>query len=60
MTFLLIVIGLFSLLAPRAAWYMEIGWKLKDSEPSEGVLNLNRIIGFVLILVGILKFFLDR
>lgn len=53
MWFLLILAGLFSIIFPRAAWFLEIGWKIKDSEPSEGALILHRAIGVILCIVGI-------
>lgn len=52
--------SLFNLLAPRAAWYLEIGWKIKDSEPSDLAIILHRVMGLILIIIGLLKFFLDR
>lgn len=60
MIFILVVIGLFNLLAPRAAWYLEIGWKIKDSEPRDLAIILHRVMGLILIIIGLLKFFLDR
>lgn len=53
MWFLLILAGLFNVIFPRAAWFLEIGWKIKDSEPSEGALILHRVIGVILCIVGI-------
>lgn len=60
MNFFFIVIGLFYLLGPRAAWYLSNGWKFKDSEPSDGILILNRVLGAILLIIGLLKIFLDR
>lgn len=53
MWFLLILIGLFNVFFPRAAWYLEIGWKIKDSEPSEGALIFHRVMGVIFCIVGI-------
>ncbi|NLY85974.1 MAG: hypothetical protein GX077_06455 [Tissierellia bacterium] len=60
MTFFLVIIGLFNLLAPRAAWYLEIGWKIKDSEPSDGAIIIHRVFGAILLAIGLLKFLLHR
>jgi len=48
---ILLVGGLIHILSPRTAWYMSIGWKLQDAEPSDGYLIMTRI-GGVLMLVG--------
>ncbi|HHV45910.1 MAG TPA: hypothetical protein GXX53_03230 [Tissierellia bacterium] len=53
MWFFLILIGLFNIFFPRAAWYLEIGWKIKDSEPSEGALIFHRVIGVIFCIAGI-------
>lgn len=53
MGILLILTGIFNVFFPKAAWYLEIGWKVKDSEPSEGALILHRVIGIILCIVGI-------
>jgi|SRR5690606_11779511 len=54
-----IVIFLFGLLAvlfPQAAWYLEIGWKLRDAEPSELALIANRVGGILVALIGLFVF----
>ncbi len=48
----LILIGLFNLAAPEAAWYLEFGWRFKDSEPSEEVITFNRIGGGIALVVA--------
>lgn len=53
MGIILILIGLFNLILPREAWYLEVGWKLKDSEPSEGAIIFNRVVGGILVVIGI-------
>lgn len=55
MWLLLILLGLFNLIFPRAAWFLEIGWKIRDSEPSDGALILHRVIGVILCIAGILN-----
>ncbi len=36
----------FNIFYQKASWFLEIGWKLKDAEPSEGALIINRVIYF--------------
>lgn len=52
--FFLIIVSVFHLLAPRAAWYLHLGWKLQDAEPSEGYLTFLRFGGGIGIVVGII------
>ncbi|SIS45553.1 DUF6199 family natural product biosynthesis protein [Salimicrobium flavidum] len=49
-----VAIGAFLLISPRTAWYLEIGWKLRDAEPSELVLIANRVGGGIAAVIGIL------
>ncbi len=37
---------------PYFAWYVRLGWKFKDAEPSDLALNVGRISGIVLVIVG--------
>ncbi|WP_096154010.1 DUF6199 family natural product biosynthesis protein [Bacillus sp. FJAT-45066] len=54
---LAIAVGAFLTFAPRSAWYLEIGWKLKDSEPSEAAILMNVFGGIILGIVGIVMMF---
>lgn len=47
-SFIIIGLGLFGTLFPYAAWFLEIGWRLQDAEPSEFALIVNRIGEFSL------------
>jgi hypothetical protein len=49
---LMIIVGLIGVLNPRLTWWLEIGWKLKDAEPSELALILNRVVGIIIIMAG--------
>ena len=44
------------MLAPRAAWYLSVGWKLRDAEPSDTYLIMNRLGGGLAIFVAIILF----
>lgn len=54
---LLLVIGLFHLISPRRAWYLEHGWWYKDAEPSDVALGAHRLIGVVALIAAIATIF---
>ncbi|MBB5171952.1 DUF6199 family natural product biosynthesis protein [Texcoconibacillus texcoconensis] len=49
--------GLFSAFFPHAAWYLQIGWKLKDTDPSELALIANRVGGGIVAIIGLFTLF---
>lgn len=51
----ILMIGWGALMAcvPYVGWYAEIGWKLKDAEPSSAALVMNRIGGVILVIIGL-------
>ncbi|WP_181347365.1 DUF6199 family natural product biosynthesis protein [Thalassobacillus sp. CUG 92003] len=49
----MILFGLLGAIFPHAAWYLEIGWKLRDAEPSELALIVNRVGGILASIVGL-------
>ncbi|URN94588.1 MAG: hypothetical protein NAG76_22690 [Candidatus Pristimantibacillus lignocellulolyticus] len=49
---LFLIGGLMAFFSPQTAWYLSIGWKLRDAEPSDAVLAWNRISGVILVLIG--------
>ncbi len=51
---LLLLIGAINTAFPRAAWYLEMGWKLKDAEPSEAALGANRAAGVLALVIGVI------
>lgn len=52
--FLLMAAGAFLTIAPQTAWMLEYGWRFKNAEPSDIALTVNRILGVVLIFIGII------
>jgi hypothetical protein len=52
----LLITGLISIFAPEVAWYLSIGWKLRDAEPSDVVLIFHRITGGISIIVALFIF----
>lgn len=49
----LIILGVFNIVSPQFAWYLQYGWRYKDAEPSDMALVINRVGGVVIILIGI-------
>ena len=54
---MLLAVGAFNALVPKAAWYLSHGWRYKDAEPSEAALAVGRISGGAAMLLGIILFF---
>ncbi|RLQ93311.1 DUF6199 family natural product biosynthesis protein [Falsibacillus albus] len=52
--FLVSFLGLFFIMAPRLAWYLETAWKKERSTASSRVIKTNRIAGVILFIIGIL------
>ena len=54
---ILLVLGRLSAINPEAAWQLEIGWKVRDAEPSDAYLLYIRITGIVASIVGLVLIF---
>ncbi len=52
--FICIVAGMFAVATPYSAWYLSVGWKFKEAEPSDLALTSHRIGGCVLLIVGLI------
>ena len=48
----LLAVGAFGTFAPRAAWYLEYGWRFRNEEPSDAALTVQVIGGVILLLIG--------
>ncbi|MGM9607492.1 MAG: DUF6199 family natural product biosynthesis protein [Oscillospiraceae bacterium] len=55
---LLVAAGIFQAASPRTLWYISHGWRYKDAEPSDLALGLGRIGGGVVVIIGIICFFI--
>lgn len=53
--YIFIGVGLFYLLLPRAAWRLEIIRGVRKNEPPKYAVNINRILGGILILIGLYR-----
>ena len=49
---LLLLIGGVNTACPQLTWYLDVGWKVKDAEPSEAALTWSRGIGVVLLIIA--------
>lgn len=47
-----VIIGLIMSFWPYFAWYLQLGWKLKDASPSDLVLRVERILGIIFVIIG--------
>ena len=52
--FFLLFVGAINAAWPRGVWYLDIGWKVKDAEPSEAALAWSRGTGIVLLIVAVI------
>ena len=51
---MLLFFGVIQAINPEVAWQLEIGWKVKDTEPSDTYLLYTRIVGIVLSISGLI------
>lgn len=49
---LIAAVGIVGIAAPKALWWVVIGWQIKDAEPSDAALVIYRIIGAILLIVS--------
>ena len=49
----LLFVGSINTAGPQLTWHLDVGWKVKDAEPSEAALAWNRIVGVVLLLIAV-------
>lgn len=54
---LLVALGAFQTASPRTSWYISHGWRYKNAEPSDLALGLGRVGGVIIIIIGIICFF---
>lgn len=54
---LLVLFGVLEAAFPQASWWLSHGWRFKNAEPSDLALGLGRTVGVIMILIGIICFF---
>ncbi len=55
--FALAAVGMFHIISPYTAWYLEYGWRYRNAEPSEMALGFNRLGGAAALILAIIMFF---
>ena len=51
------VVGIFNIVSPYSAWYLEYGWRYKNAEPSDIALGFNRVIGVIAVIAAVVLLF---
>ena len=49
---LLLLIGGINTACPQLTWHLDVGWKVKDAEPSEAALAWSRGTGIVMLVIA--------
>ena len=49
----LLFVGGINTACPQLTWHLDVGWKVKDGEPSEAALGWSRTVGVVLLIVAV-------
>ena len=52
------LIGILNIVFPYAGWYLKYGWRFRDAEPSDAVLTMNRVAGFIAVIIGFIFLFI--
>lgn len=47
------IVGIFNIVSPYSAWYLEYGWRYKNAEPSDIALGLNRVVGVIAVVAAV-------
>jgi len=51
------IVGIFNIVSPYSAWYLEYGWRYKNAEPSDTALGLNRVVGVIAVVAAVVLLF---
>lgn len=51
------IVGIFNIVSPYSAWYLEYGWRYKNAEPSDIALGLNRVVGVIAVVAAVALLF---
>ena len=50
-------LGVFNVAKPEKAWYMSVGWQIKNAEPSDTAIGYYRASGIFLVIMGLWMMF---
>lgn len=49
---IVLIFGFINIFSPKTGWWLEIGWRIKDAEPSHAALIMNRVSGVFMIIIA--------
>jgi uncharacterized membrane protein YidH (DUF202 family) len=49
---ILVITGIFVAIKPYMAWFLLIGWQIRDAEPTDLALSIYRIVAVFLLILG--------
>ncbi len=52
--FIITILGAIVIIFPKGSWYLNYGWRYKNSEPSKVAINVQRVSGAIAVIVGLL------
>lgn len=55
---ILAAVGVFNIVSPQTAWYLEYGWRYKNAEPSDLALGFNRVTGGIAVVAAVIFIFI--
>lgn len=50
---LVLIMSIVAIFAPHTSWYLSTGWRFKNAEPSNLILAVNRIVGFIAAFISV-------
>lgn len=53
----IVFLGAIVILFPKASWYLNYGWRYKDSEPTKVAITVQRVSGGIAVVVGLFLIF---
>lgn len=48
--------GVFYIVSPYKAWYLEYGWRYNNAEPSDLALGFNQVVGVIAVIAAVILF----
>ena len=52
-----LALGALNIFLPELGWYLNVGWKFRDAEPSDAALTMTRVGGIIAVIIGFVFFF---
>jgi hypothetical protein len=51
---IMVISGTFVAIKPYIAWFLLIGWQIRDSEPTDIALPIYRSLAIILLIIGLI------